>query len=127
MKRAVRLEQGTGRYIYTMSTFEELKDWLNETPGEVEAEKLILEVSELILEKMEQANISHTELARRLGKSKSHVSRLLRGDRNMTLRTLAEVCYSLSYRASLNLQPLETVEDVEQTAPDQRIERPVGA
>ena len=110
-----------------MSTFEDLKSWLNEPSSEVEAERLILEVSELILEKMEQSDISHTELAGRLGKSKSHVSRLLRGDRNMTLRTLAEICYSLSYRASLNFQPLQTVEDAEQTAPDQRIERPVGA
>lgn len=97
-----------------MSTFEELKRWLNEPSSEVEAERLILEVSELILEQMEQANISHTELARRLGKSKSHVSRLLSGDRNMTLRTLAEICYSLSYRANLKLQPLEAVQEVKQ-------------
>ena len=66
----------------------------------------------MVLEQMEHEDISHTELAKRLGKSKSHVSRLLSGDRNMTLRTLAEVCFSLSYRVSLSLQPLETVEDV---------------
>ena len=110
-----------------MSTFEELKRWLNESSSEVEAERLILEVSELILEQMEQADISHTELARRLGKSKSHVSRLLNGDRNMTLRTLAKICYSLSYRANLNLQPLEPIEDVKQTVLDQSLERLVGA
>ena len=100
-----------------MSTFEELKRWLNEPSSEVEAERLILEVSELILEQMEQADISHTELAGRLGKSKSHVSRLLSGDRNMTLRTLAEICYSLSYRVSLNLQPLEPAADVKRRIP----------
>ena len=97
-----------------MSDFEKTRHWLNEPSGEVEAERLILEATELVLEQMERANVSRTELAKLLGKSKSHVSRLLSGDRNMTLRTLAKISFALSCRVRLNLQPLESVEDVKQ-------------
>ena len=90
-----------------MNTFDEMKHWLNEPSVEVAAEKLVLEAVELILEQMERANVSHTELAKLLGKSNSHVSQLLSGDRTMTLRTLAKISFALSCQVKLNLQPLE--------------------
>ncbi len=66
-------------------------------------ERLILEVTEMICETMEEAGISRTELADRLGKSKGHVSQLLDGSRNMTLRTLADIFTVLEKQFEMRL------------------------
>ncbi len=58
-------------------------------------ESLIFDVTEDVLIAMEDAGISQQELARKMGKSRSHISQLLSGERNMTLRTLASLCYEL--------------------------------
>jgi DNA-binding Xre family transcriptional regulator len=44
---------------------------------------------------LEDLDISKQELARKLGKSKSHVTQLLSGARNMTLGTLSDICFAL--------------------------------
>jgi transcriptional regulator with XRE-family HTH domain len=58
-------------------------------------ERVILEVTERICELMDEKGVSRTELAERLGKTKGHVSQLLDGSRNLTLRTLADVFTAL--------------------------------
>lgn len=58
-------------------------------------ERLIFNTTEDILLAMQDTGISHTELARKLGKSKAFVSQLLDGTRNMTLKTLADISYAL--------------------------------
>jgi transcriptional regulator with XRE-family HTH domain len=64
-------------------------------------ERLILDATEAIVELLEEQKISRQELARRLGKSKSFVSQLLSGERNMTLRTLADLGYVLGRNFSV--------------------------
>jgi antitoxin component HigA of HigAB toxin-antitoxin module len=61
-------------------------------------EELILDVTELILEKMEDANLNKSQLAERLGTNKSHITQLLRGSRNMTLRTISDIFFELDQR-----------------------------
>lgn len=73
----------------------------------LEEERLILEATELIEELLDQKDINRKQLADRLGKSKAHVTQLLSGERNLTLRTLAELAYNLSHRLHLAVQPLE--------------------
>ncbi|WP_287963469.1 helix-turn-helix transcriptional regulator [Alcanivorax sp.] len=58
-------------------------------------EEFILDVTENIWEEMERQGVNKTQLAERLGKSKAYVSQLLNGSRNMTLRTLADICFAL--------------------------------
>ncbi len=58
-------------------------------------ERLILDATEAIVGLLEEQGVSRQELARRLGKSKGFVSQLLSGERNMTLRTLADLGYAL--------------------------------
>lgn len=58
-------------------------------------EDLVYNVTEDILVALEELNISKQELARKLGKSKSHVTQLLSGARNMTLGTLSDICFAL--------------------------------
>lgn len=63
-------------------------------------EETILEITEMICEVMDKKGISRADLAKRLGKSRSFVSHLLNGDRNMTLRTLSDILHSMECRLS---------------------------
>jgi len=67
-------------------------------------EELILDVTETIWEDMERLNINKVELAERLGKSKAHMSQLLNGSRNMTLRSLADICFALEVQPKFTFE-----------------------
>lgn len=58
--------------------------------------KLIFDVTEDILIFMEDRGISKKQLAEKLNKDKSFVTQVLSGTRNMTLKTLSDICYELS-------------------------------
>jgi len=62
---------------------------------EMACERLIFNTTEDLLLAMQDANISRSELAKKLGKSKAHVCQLLDGSRNMTLKTLSDMAYAL--------------------------------
>jgi transcriptional regulator with XRE-family HTH domain len=72
----------------------------------VEQETLIADATELICEVMEKDGVTRHELAKRLGKSKGFISQILTGERNMTLRTLADVMFALGHRFELTARPL---------------------
>ena len=59
-------------------------------------ELALLSAQETIAELMEKQNISKTNLAGRLNKSKAHVTNLLANGRNLTLRSFARVCFHLN-------------------------------
>lgn len=54
----------------------------------------MLSATEAVVRAMEDAHISRVELADRIGKSKSFVSQVLSGSRNMTLKTLADLLWA---------------------------------
>ena len=58
-------------------------------------EGVLLEVNERICEIMQQKQISRADLARRLGKSRAYVTRLLNGLPNLTLKTLTQIAIAL--------------------------------
>lgn len=66
-------------------------------------EELILGVTEAVCEILEREGLTQAELARRLGKTKGFVSQVLAGDRNLTLRTIADIADALELRAELQL------------------------
>lgn len=68
-------------------------------------EALVAEASETIARLMSEQNVSKADLARRLNKSRAWVTQLLSGKANMTIRTLAEVVYSLDAEVKLRAQP----------------------
>lgn len=72
-----------------------------------EQERLLVEATELLCETMEKKGISRAQLARRLGKSKAYITQILRGNQNMTLRTLADISDVLDVRISLKAVPRE--------------------
>lgn len=58
-------------------------------------EGLILEVTEAVCEVMQKEGITKAQMARRMGRSKGFITQLLSGDRNLTLRTLANMADAL--------------------------------
>lgn len=65
----------------------------------LEAERLIVDVTEDILREMDRRGVKKVDLARKLHKSKSFVSSTLDGSRNLTLRTLSQIAYVLGLKA----------------------------
>ena len=90
----------------TMTDF--LEQWANQNEANAKLfaqEVLITQATEEIRKAMEEANINKAELAKRMDVSKGHISQILNGSRNMTLRTLADICFALDYQPSLRLEP----------------------
>ena len=70
-------------------------------------ENLILEVTEALCFTMKLRGLSRAEVAKRLAKSKGFVSQLLNGDRNMTLRTLADFLDVLDAKMNVEIESLD--------------------
>jgi transcriptional regulator with XRE-family HTH domain len=95
----------------------------------LEQETLIADATELVCELLQSAGVERQELARRLGKSKGHVTQLLSGERNMTLRTLSDLAHALGHRFELRYSPLTAPRVYLSTAGDGAVAsapRPVG-
>ncbi len=77
-------------------------------------EELVYNVTEDILVALEDLDVSKKELARRLGKSRSFVTQILSGARNMTLGSLSDICVALGVKpkVSLTIELPEAKEDV---------------
>lgn len=66
-------------------------------------EELVYNVTEDLLVILEDMDISKKELARRLGKSRSYVTQILSGSRNMTLGSLSDICFALGFKPEIKL------------------------
>jgi len=66
-------------------------------------DELIFNVTEDILITMEDLHVNKQELARRLGKSRSFVSQVLGGARNMTLGSLSDICFALDCKVEVKI------------------------
>jgi plasmid maintenance system antidote protein VapI len=69
-------------------------------------EKLIFDITELISKLMAEKNINKTKLAELLSVGKSHVTQLLDGTSNMTLRTISDVFTALDAEIAVNASHL---------------------
>lgn len=68
-------------------------------------EELILTVAELFWRELERTGVTRAALAERLDKSPGFVTQILSGDRNLTLRTLADVADALHCNVQVRLCP----------------------
>ncbi len=71
-------------------------------------EDFVYNVTEDILVALEDLDVSKKELARRLGKSRSYITQILSGSRNMTLGSLSDICYALGTKPRITI-PIEPV------------------
>ncbi len=72
-----------------------------------EEEKLIAQLTEGLAGAMVERGWNQKELANALGVSPSYVTQLLRGQRNVSLRTLARMLFKLGKQAALEIGDLQ--------------------
>ncbi len=89
-----------------------LEKRLAERSGSVglETERLFLELTESFVRTMAAKNIKRAELARRMEVDRAVVTRVMAGDRNVTLRTLVSVAASLGCRLKIEMEEESAVE-----------------
>jgi transcriptional regulator with XRE-family HTH domain len=73
-----------------------------------EQEALAMEATELVSILMAKREFNKADLARQIGKSKAFVTQLLRGSRNMTMHTLADLAFALGHKITLEAAPLRS-------------------
>jgi len=71
-------------------------------------EKLILEVTEEIARLMVTQGVRRSELAKKLGKTKSSITQLLDGTSNLQIRTISDVLWALGAKLHVRAEPLAT-------------------
>lgn len=65
---------------------------------------LLVEASEEIRRIMSQRGITRAKLAKRIGCSRPHISMVLSGSRNLTLKTLSEIAQALNCKVKVTLE-----------------------
>ncbi|WP_413503892.1 helix-turn-helix domain-containing protein [Serratia grimesii] len=81
------------------------------------SEELTFDVTEDILILMEDKEISKTDLAKKLGKTKAYISQLLSGSKNMTLKTLSDVCHAIGVKPTVEFIDIERIIISDSTSP----------
>jgi transcriptional regulator with XRE-family HTH domain len=66
-------------------------------------EDFIMEVTESFCKVLNEENISRSRLAKLMGKTKGFISQVLKGGRNLTLRSLVDLSFALGYTVSISL------------------------
>ena len=74
-----------------------------ESTDAYQIDHLKVEISERIYNAMKEQGVSNAELARRLGKSRAYVTKLLRGTTNFTLESLVKIGRALSREVEFEL------------------------
>ena len=90
-----------------MKSLEQRIDDLNDSP-ELMLEELILDITGEICDTMDAQGVSRSELARRIGVKPPHVTRILQGEDNFTLKTLTRIAYSLNRAVRFTLAPRDS-------------------
>ncbi len=63
------------------------------------------EFTEITVRRMQALGISRSELAQRLGKKQSHVTKLLGGNNNFTIETMVQIAEALGCHFRCHLEP----------------------
>jgi len=74
-------------------------------------ERLLLDVTEHMCKIMKEEGVTRSQLAEMLGKSRGRISQILDGERNLTLRTIANVFTAIGKRAVFQTEPIEAQQE----------------
>jgi len=69
------------------------------------AELLVIGLNAQVVSRMEATGVRRSDLARRMGVSKAYITRILKGNPNLTLRTIAALSLALEARPIVGLYP----------------------
>ncbi len=89
------------------------KDWFHNLEDEFKddpryaLEDVLLDFSEMICKTMEEQNISKSELAKKMGKQPSWLSRILGAEHNLTFLTAVEIAMTLGKEFKVTWKPIK--------------------
>lgn len=92
------------------SFFGSKREFTNAEKKAYAREDLIFNVTEDILVAMEMLGVTKKDLAYKLGKSKSFVTQVLSGARNMTLGSLSDICFALDVEPVVKIDTSDCIE-----------------
>src|SRR4030043_2053949 len=75
-------------------------------PKQLQRERVLEQAAYLVFLTMADLGWSKADFARQLGTTRSHVSQVLRGTRNVGLGTLSDMLFTLGYKLTLEKTPL---------------------
>ena len=87
-----------------------------ETSVSYHTESVKLEITEQIYLTMQEQDIGKAELARRLGKSRAYVTKILQGTANFTIESLVKIGLALGCQLEFKLQPKQQEQRLEDYA-----------
>ena len=89
-----------------------LQDWIDEFQGDPDYEftKVAIDVGEQIVARMEERGMTQADLARAMEVSRARVSQILRGNDNLTLKSIVAVAIALDCRVEMLLSPIQAPE-----------------
>jgi len=100
----------------------ETKEWLKEVRASPEywAEVAVDDFTREIVQRMKRLGVSRADLARRLGTSQAYITKLLGGNTNFTLLTMARVALALEGVVHVRVTDRTTVSvNAERSVPSQ--------
>ncbi|HEY0101227.1 MAG TPA: helix-turn-helix transcriptional regulator [Pyrinomonadaceae bacterium] len=106
MLHATKQETVAERFTNLFERFEQSETY------HIDAAKL--EISEQIYLTMEQQGVSKAELARRLGKSRAYITKVLQGSTNFTLESLIRVARALDCQLDLQFSPRHKASELDE-------------
>jgi transcriptional regulator with XRE-family HTH domain len=86
-----------------------MNGWMRDSATALRAlaeERAVLEATEMVSDRLDDRRISRTELAGRLGISRSEVTQRLSGKRNLSVKTLAAMLHEMGYQLCLGTRDL---------------------
>lgn len=87
-----------------------LQDWISEFRGDpdYEFDRIAIEIGEQIVARMEEQHMTQADLARSVGVSRARINQILRGNDNLTLKSIVAVAVGLDCRVDLRLQQVKS-------------------
>ena len=94
-----------------MNSLEKYRRYLETTDDSAEywAEGAVLEFTEDLSRIMDEAGISRSELAEKLGTSKSYITKIFSGQANFTLETMAKFAHAIGRVLRVHLAPADSI------------------
>jgi transcriptional regulator with XRE-family HTH domain len=86
------------------------QDFLESSPRNrrlLREEEILSDVAAELAEALQRRGVTRTQFAGLLGRSKGYVSQILAGDRNLTLRTVADAADALDHEVKLTIRPAQ--------------------
>lgn len=71
-----------------------------------EQERLLVWMTDELAGAIEASGLTRSEVAERLGTSKAHITQALRGERNLTLKSIADIAWATGFRMYTVREPL---------------------